>query len=91
MSGENLFHAVVRLKVPLELPTERLQAVLRPHRVSADGCGVALRYDGDGARALIRLGSDWQVLPDDAYGGVTMTTVTTATVADTSLSSPSFL
>ena len=50
---------------PREQLSERLQAVLRPHRVSADGCGVALRYDGDGARALIRLGSDWQVLPDD--------------------------
>ncbi len=43
----------------------RLQAVLEPHRVAADGCGVALRYDGNGARAVIQLGRDWQVVPDD--------------------------
>ena len=45
--------------------SERLAEVLAPHRVPADGCGVALRYDGRGARAHISLGRDWQVVPSD--------------------------
>ncbi len=44
---------------------ERLRSVLAPHRVTADGCSVALRYDGNGARAHINLGHDWQVVPCD--------------------------
>ena len=41
----------------------RLRALLSPYR--AGGCRVMLDYRGEGARAHVWLGKDWQVRPSD--------------------------
>ena len=76
-----LVHVMIRLVMFLQLQQQlpSWEAILltctRSHRRAGSRC---------------RTPPDWQVLSDDAYGGgggVTMTAVTTATVADTSFPS----